>query len=166
MMSQRDFYRRRTRFQSFDVDADISCHKRSPLHNRLDSQPPPEVDEDFDAEIAEAVRVEKEMAALNRHLAEKQTKMSEYFRDMDIQKPSTAAAANCNLPDCTTPCFFPPEAVPVKTREQVRPWDGKSAKRKLGFRSKFKKEEPERKSGLSVDTIPERIRKQMKKYFT
>ncbi|KAH3828160.1 hypothetical protein DPMN_130112 [Dreissena polymorpha] len=166
--SQRDFGCRRTRFQSSDVDLDISCRKRFPINNRLASQPPlePEVNTDFDAEIAEAVRVEKEMAALNRHLAEKQTKMSEYFRDMEIQKPTTTAAANCNIPGCTTPSFIPPDAVPVKTREPVRVWDGNSAKSKLGFRSKFKKEEPERKTSLSVGTIPERIMKQIKKFFT
>jgi hypothetical protein len=88
-----------------------------------------------------------------------------------MMPPSTAAEANSNLPGRATPCNIPAAAVPYKSSEPVKSWNNEAAKRGLGFRSMVRKEqekkkEQEKRKANGSSLIPEKIRKEMQKYFS
>ncbi|WAR08501.1 hypothetical protein MAR_018459 [Mya arenaria] len=157
---------RHVRNRTTDVDQNISVHRETALVRRPFTPLPKHV-ADIDDEVREAIRVQEELDELHRRIAdEKRRKLDAYLGDMDLMRPTTAAAANCNLPGRTTPCPIPSAALPTKTREHVKQWDGHTAKRGVGFRSKLKKEATAPPARSNMSTVPEKIRLQMKKYFT
>lgn len=120
-----------------------------------------ENDIDYDHEVQEALHLQRDLEAYHREMARRQTTLY----DIIEERPSSVAAANSNLPGRTTPCPIPNAAVPTKSLEPVRLWDGHAAKRGVGYRSKAKKEADKRKADDNT-LVPERIRQQMKRYFT
>ncbi|XP_053402770.1 uncharacterized protein LOC123550145 [Mercenaria mercenaria] len=161
--TQHGYNRNRQRLLHASVQLDQDVSVRSPPKPYHKPRPPTaEVETDYDGDIQEALRVERELDRLHKAL-EKQRKANLPY-GMEILPPTTAAAANSNLPGCSTPCLIPTAAVPYKSAEHVKTWNGDTAKRGLGFRSKIKREQQEKRK-LSINLIPEKIRKEMKKYF-
>ncbi|XP_053401746.1 uncharacterized protein LOC128557726 [Mercenaria mercenaria] len=153
--------RRRLLHASVQLDQNISVHNPPKSYHKPRPQTA-EVEIDYDGDVQEALRAERELDRLHKEL-EKQKKTNLPY-GMEILPPTTAAAANSNLPGCSTPCLIPTAAVPYKSAEHVKTWNGDTAKRGLGFRSKIKREQQEKRK-LSINLIPDKIRKEMKKYF-
>jgi len=155
--------RRRVRYHTTEVDQAISVHSRCP-QPRKPSTPWPEVDIDFDSEVQEAVRVNQELDSLHRRLAEERSQ-----HVLEAPRLPSVAAEICSISDTVSP-EVPVPAPPTAPRPQIRrphgPWDGHNARRGTGFRSRTAQEEPPQPKKEETVSIPDKIRKQMKKYFS
>ena len=158
-----NFARRRVRYHTTEVDQAISVHSRCP-QPRKPSTPWPKVDIDFDSEVQEAVRVNQELDSLHRRLAEEGRKTV-----LEAPRIPSVAAKICSIPGSFAP-GFPIPAPPTGPRPEIRrphgPWDGHNARRGTGFRSRAAQEEPPQPKKEEAVSIPDKIRKQMKKYFS
>ncbi|XP_045211488.1 uncharacterized protein LOC123562980 isoform X2 [Mercenaria mercenaria] len=117
---------------------------------------------DYEKEVNEALRAQREFSLLHKEMAAKsKTKVC----DTKVLCPTPVTASNSNLSGCSTPSRTPSAAVNYKSAEPVKGWNGEAAKRKLGFKSREKMEKEET-TAIDVGRMPEKIRKQMKKYFS
>ena len=78
-------------------------------------------------------------------------------------RPITAARANKNDAGSTSDMPFI-QVQPQLRAEPMRNWDGEVAKRGVGFKSRVKDEDAPKVKEFSAN-LPEKIRKQMKKYL-
>ncbi|XP_060561806.1 uncharacterized protein LOC132721505 [Ruditapes philippinarum] len=167
--SQQGTYRNRRRALrvSTQLDQDISVYNPSQKYHKP-RPPPAEVQINWEADVQEALRVERELEDLHKALVKQ--KNADITCNMERMPPSMAAEANSNLPGRATPCIIPAAAVPYKSSEPVKSWNNDTAKRGLGFRSRVRKEnekkkEQEKRNANVSNLIPEKIRKEMQKYF-
>ncbi|XP_060589327.1 uncharacterized protein LOC132744587 [Ruditapes philippinarum] len=166
--SQQGTYRNRRRALrvSTQLDRDISVHNQSKEYNKP-RPPSAEVQIDWEADVKEALRVERELEDLHKALVKQKNTDMPYF--MEMMHPSTPAKANSNMPGHATPCVIPTAAVPYNTSEPVKSWNNDTAKRGLGFKSRVKEEQEKRELEKRKSNVgrlmPEKIRKEMKKYF-
>jgi len=154
-----NFARRRVRYYTTEVDQAISVHSRCP-QPRKPSTPWPEVD--IDSDVQESVRVNQELDSLHRRLAEERRQPV-----LEEPRPPSVAAEICSIPG-SLPAGLPVPVPPTGPRPQIRRphghWDGHSARRGTGFRAA--QEEPNNRNKEKTVSIPDKIRKQMKKYFS